>query len=224
MYVFRERSVSAFKEEASREKMVGKLDQSTGPSDVNLDFDHSDTPTESDDQGQAALMDTRMKCKKCFVIFIYLIWLVAIAISVLVVIIVGEKEIGVDFIDSEFVDLEDDQAWQLVSVWYLAIFGFGWLGLNELRIILVSLLAPGHARGIFLKEQKTKQENISFTPTGEIEKPPRGCSCLTCLLIPPQSVEISLDALYMIDVKANPGQYDTNPVTTKGGKKDMELA
>ena len=94
-------------------------------SDINLDFDHGEVSTEVDDHGMAALMDTQMKCKKCFYIFIYLIWVITVAFSLLVCFVVGEEnESGMDFFDSEF-ELDDDQAWQLVAVWYLAIFGFG---------------------------------------------------------------------------------------------------
>lgn len=39
-------------------------------------------------------------------------------------------------------EFDEDEIWQVVICWYLSIFVFGFLGINELRILLISLIAP----------------------------------------------------------------------------------
>jgi len=87
----------------------------------------------------------------------------------------------------------------VVYVWYLAIFGWGWLFIIEIRVLVISLLAPGLARQIFAEEQAAK------TPSGaELSTK---FNCITCALIPTYSVSICLDILYLIDIKKNPNQH-----------------
>jgi hypothetical protein len=94
----------------------------------------------------------------------------------------------------------------VVYVWYLAIFGWGWLFIIEIKVLVISLLAPKLARRIFAEEQEHK------TPSGADLS--TKLNCITCALIPTYSVSICLDILYLIDIKKNPTKYAPKSLET----------
>jgi len=100
-----------------------------------------------------------------------------------------------------------------VIVWFLAIFVWGII-LNELRIIIITILAPIRAKELFDRQQEIYETNKSGDDKVRLEKELRAyrsfcsmCSCITCALIPFEAVEIALDALYTIDIIKDEAKY-----------------
>ena len=95
-----------------------------------------------------------------------------------------------------FVELTEDQAKEFVMCWYLSIFVFSML-INFLRIGIITMIAPGCAK-------TRKEENDAILAGKKVEG--NGCAkfyrgfCQT-ILIPQESVEISLDALCTIEIE-----------------------
>lgn len=109
-----------------------------------------------------------------------------------------------------FVELTPDEASEFVLCWYLAIFVWGVI-INEIRIVIISLMAPIRAQTLFDKTEDFLIENndkkkedvkefnkkwVSFHNAWWTK-----ASFATCCLIPPESVEIALDALYTIAIE-----------------------
>ena len=148
-------------------------------------------------------MERCVNFKKFFLLLIYVFWAFALGLSIAFMFFATELEEEDDGF-STYLELTPGEAWYVVVSWYLAIFGWGWLGLNEIRIMLCSVLAPIQAKKI-----KNRNSNESQRTSGRILKSSEEpLSCVTCALIPRQSVEISLDVLYFIDIKENPDDYE----------------
>ena len=89
-------------------------------------------------------------------------------------------------------------------MWYLAVFVWGWLLIFEIRILLISLIAPRLASHIFAEEQRERNHfDISRL------------NCCTRLFIPSYSLTTCLDILYLIDIKKNPDKYMHLSITTQ---------
>ena len=149
-------------------------------------------------------MEPCVNCKIFFLLLIYLFWAFALALSISFMSFTHETEEEEGGFRT-YLELTAEEAWYVVVSWYLSTFGWGWLVLNELRILLISLLAPMQARTTF--DRAADREKRPLTRTLQSHEEP--LSCVTCALIPPQSVEITLDALYIIDIGKNPAKYTT---------------
>ena len=87
--------------------------------------------------------------------------------------------------------MSEEDARDFVYTWYCAIFFWGYLIYNGLRIYIISLLAPNQAQ---YENKKQQEENIDgCCGWGR-------CSCSQVLFIPRESVEIGLDILAVIDM------------------------
>ena len=86
------------------------------------------------------LVDPHSKFKFFFLAVIYLFWVAALVLTVAYI------------AESGGVKLSTAEAWKVVAAWYLAIFVWGWLVLNQLRILVIAALAPAQARTIFASE------------------------------------------------------------------------
>lgn len=149
------------------------------PQDINLDFDHGgETETETGEESRATLMEPCVNCKIFFLILIYLFWAFAVALSISFMTFTTEVDEGDGF--RTYLELTPDQAWNVVIAWWLSTFGWGWLVFNEIRIFLISLLAPSQAKTIFDRAQSNKR---ALTKTFKSHEEP--LSCVTCALIPP---------------------------------------
>mmetsp|Transcript_43757 Transcript_43757/g.58036 ORF Transcript_43757/g.58036 Transcript_43757/m.58036 type:complete len:129 (+) Transcript_43757:3421-3807(+) len=109
----------------------------------------------------------------------------------------------------DFIFLTPDQAQEFVFVWFMTIFIYG-VVINELRIVIISLLAPIQAQSLFERQQEImkmgdrSEEEKKMKADASLKFNEGFCvkaSCATCCLIPPESVEIALDALFTIDIK-----------------------
>ena len=108
-----------------------------------------------------------------------------------------------------FVELTPDEASEFVLCWYLAIFVWGVI-INEIRIVIISLMAPIRAQTLFEREEAILT-NYRDKDGKKVEFPKEWdkfhnswstkASFATCCLIPPESVEIALDALYTIAIE-----------------------
>ena len=85
-----------------------------------------------------------------------------------------------------FVELTPDQANEFVMCWYLSIFVFSML-INCLRIGIISMVAPGCAQ-----DRKERKEGGAKYYRGFCQ----------AIFIPQESVEISLDALFTIEIES----------------------
>ena len=139
------------------------------------------------------LVDPHSKFKFFFLAVIYLFWVAALVLTVAYI------------AESGGVNHSTAEAWKVVAAWYLAIFVWGWLVLNQLRILVIAALAPAQARTIFASEQEERRKGGATA--GEARRQERGFSFVTCALIPPMAVEIALDLLYVVDIKSRPELY-----------------
>lgn len=122
----------------------------TEHNDINLDFDHgAETTTEMGDENRVTLVDPHAKCKFFFLTLIYLFWVAALVLTVAYI------------AESGGVNHSTAEAWKVVAAWYLAIFAWGWLVLNQLRILVIAALAPAQARTIFAAEQEERRKGSS---------------------------------------------------------------
>lgn len=92
------------------------------------------------DGDRATLMEPWVNLKIFFLIVIYLFWAFSMSLSVAFMFFTHETGESEGF--RSYLELTADEAWLVVVAWYLATFGWGWLVFNELRILLISLLAP----------------------------------------------------------------------------------
>ena len=83
-------------------------------------------------------------------------------------------------------EMSKEDAADFVKTWYCAIFFWGYLVYNGLRVYIISLLAPGQA--------KNEHDNNATGCWGK-------CSCSQWIFIPRESVEIGLDVLAVMDIK-----------------------
>lgn len=89
----------------------------------------------------------------------------------------------------------------MVVTWWLTIFGFGWIGLNELRLVIVTKIATGEATKLLTAKKRTATEN-----------------CCTSVLIPLESIEIALDIKYMRQIVDALEKDDPDEEGVKDGK------
>ena len=106
-------------------------------------------------------MEPCVNCKIFFLLLIYVFW--AFAISLSVAFMFFTHETGEEEGFKSYLELTAEEAWYVVVAWYLATFGWGWLVFNELRILLISLLAPSQAKIIFDRASKKGKRAITTT-------------------------------------------------------------
>ena len=74
-------------------------------------------------------------------ILLYILFFATVALSFFFWINSGSKSTDPDILVS-FVELDDDEANELVLTWYLSIFVWGWIVFNNVRVWLISFFAP----------------------------------------------------------------------------------
>jgi hypothetical protein len=86
-----------------------------------------------------ALFDRFLQCKLVAVILLWLFWMFTLGMTFVLAVYSGNDEVkeGIE----AFVELTPKEANEFVLVWYMSILVWGVL-LNELRIVIISLLAP----------------------------------------------------------------------------------
>ena len=103
-----------------------------------------------------ALFDRFVQCKVVGLVLIFAFWVLAIILSIELGTLSGieyeEKDRKADAW-KDFILLSPDQATEFVFVWYLTIFVWGVI-LNEVRIIIISLLAPIQAQSLFDRQME----------------------------------------------------------------------
>ena len=91
-----------------------------------------------------ALFDKFLWCKLVLMILLMLFWILAIVATLVLGDLCGieySKEERRADAAKDFILLTPDQATEFVLVWFLTIFVWGVI-LNELRILIITLLAP----------------------------------------------------------------------------------
>ena len=119
-----------------------------------------------------------MNCKKFFICLVYIFWFFALVLCASFLPWLREIEESNGY--KTYLELTEDDARYMVVTWWLTIFGFGWIGLNELRLVIVTKIATGEATKLHTDKKRTATEN-----------------CCTSVLIPLESIEIALDIKYM---------------------------
>lgn len=184
------------------------------------------------DEIRPALIDNWIYFKLVFIVFAFIFWVLTIVVMFILTDWAGRNDEPRETLEA-YIELTPDEATQFVYTWYLAIFIWGEV-LNEIRIVVISLMAPIRATALFdvlraiydeeMTDEERRKELDSFH-NGICA----GCSCVTTVLIPPESVEIALDALFTIDIKLNPQKYADmdvvaspfeDPVKEVGGATD----
>jgi len=82
--------------------------------------------------------------------------------------------------------MSPENALAFVITWWLSIVVFGWIIYNEIRLVIISVVAPNIAE--YYMKNKEAEIHRSF------------CSWS---FIPLESVHIALDALYVIELNPN---------------------
>ena len=103
---------------------------------------------EKEMESRPALFDKYLQLKCVCIVFIFILWIITICVTYFLADYSGSNE---DFEKGDlytFVELTEDEANEFVMCWYLAIFVWGFL-INELRIVIISLLAPIKAQNFF---------------------------------------------------------------------------
>ena len=101
-------------------------------------------PKDPEKYVRPALFDRFVQCKVVGLVLIFAFWALAIMLSIELGTLSGieykDEERAADAM-KDFILLTPDQATEFVFVWYLTILVWGVI-LNELRIVIISLLAP----------------------------------------------------------------------------------
>lgn len=152
------------REDVSREQIIKDRYKSDDGDLEDIDFE--DESVIQGDMEHATLVEPYMNFKNFFIALVYLLWLVTVFLSLFITLFVGERvEINISESTRYYIELTEDEALQVVYVWYLSILGWGWLFVNEVRILVISAHAPNLARQIYDSEQKTKElANPVVTP------------------------------------------------------------
>ena len=157
------------------------------------------------DDIRPALIDQFIYCKLVFIVFCFLFWVFTITVTFMLTNYAGRNDDPKGL--RTFVELTPDEAKEFVMTWYLAIFIWGEV-INELRIVVISLMAPIRALELFNAWHAIYAQDGGDKPYSSNAKSFKdfhtgfcsGCSCVTTLLIPTESVETALDALFTIDI------------------------
>lgn len=88
-----------------------------------------------------------------FIGMVYLLWIFTFCFLVYVIIHSGHTHEDTSSMKYR-VRLNRDKAREIVKCWYFAIFVWGWLCLNFLRVSIIGYLAPINAQGEFELEKQ----------------------------------------------------------------------
>mmetsp|Transcript_8999 Transcript_8999/g.12265 ORF Transcript_8999/g.12265 Transcript_8999/m.12265 type:complete len:106 (+) Transcript_8999:1711-2028(+) len=100
-----------------------------------------------------------MKGKRCFLVLVYLFWLVALGLCAGLTSFLSEVNEG-NYVMT-FLELSEYDAGIVVGTWYLSIFVFGYGILNYIRLQVISRVAVKQATKIFNKyEEDLKQSRV----------------------------------------------------------------
>ena len=182
-------------EKKERQKLFGD----ENAEEVQADIDQQST--EETPQPKAALIDQFYLLKAFFLIMVFIFYCGTVAISVLFWIQSGQK--AKDSLESiNIIELTAEEAQEFVLCWYLSIFVVGWGVYNNVRVYIIGFFAPNVAHE---KYNMSEEDQAGICAS---------CSCVTTLLIPPESVEQALDAIAIINVQGNPTKKgdDDDPV------------
>jgi len=122
------------------DEVASLADPNDGNTSKRTELGEDGEDEETEEFVRPALFDRFLQCKLVGLVLIYLFWMFALAMTAVLGIESGNDEDKTDFIKS-FVELTPQQANEFVMVWFMSIFVWGVL-LNELRIVIISLLAP----------------------------------------------------------------------------------
>lgn len=186
-----------------------------------MDFDHGgDTSTQQEEDKLETFVNTNLKRKRCFIATVYIFWIFVLALAFAFLPYMSELEESSGF--ESYLELSNDEAWLLVSAWYIAVFVFGWLLFNVLRIVLISIIAPRNARSTF-SQIRSRAGN---KPTSSITVRDSRCRCLTWAFVPYNVQESALEAVYLLEIKRNPSEFppDINMNKSTERNKDLELS
>ena len=208
-------------DEDDEEKQSMKQAQDTdadGAAEVNHDDDGGQkAPGKEDDGIRPVLFDKWLQLKCVSLLFIFIFWMVTLAVCYLLVDYSGSNDPakGTGSLYT-FVELTESEAEEFMTCWFLAIFVWGVI-INEIRIVIISLMAPIRAQTLFERQmdimarsEETDRVEGKLTYKVDLQKFHTSwgtkASFATCCLIPPESVEIALDALFTIAIEKDRGQ------------------
>ena len=97
---------------------------------------------------KTALIDQYYLIKALFMILLYIFFFATVGLSLYFWLHSGQASTDTDIM-AAFVELDDEEAMELVLTWYLAIFVWGWLVFNNVRVWLISFFAPNVAHDEF---------------------------------------------------------------------------
>jgi hypothetical protein len=159
--------------------------------DLDLDLDHAgEQTTDAGEEPTAALI---AKCRglKAFLMFlIYLFWLGTLFGFITFVPFL--HEINEEDEIKTYLEMSEHEAFAMMGTWYLAIFGFGWIVLNFIRIVIMAKFGPSQATKI-----KLVFDALELEQPGKIHEQTVPNNFFTMILIPKESVEVALDILFM---------------------------
>jgi len=168
-------------------KPGAKADEVVNPWEIKLDVDLGDDEFKLGDRTpKVTLMHSNKDVKFAFFFFIYLLWCLAIACTVYAAFFV--REINESEWYSSYIELSQREALYALYTWAMATFGFGYLGVNMVRTLLIAVLAPGCADLVFWRYMDELVEGKKKPGDGQTIQ--RGWKNI---FIPDLALEIALD-------------------------------
>ena len=139
-------------EDEERQGMKGNQETDADNDGAESKREHAELKKEEkkEMESRPALFDKYLQLKCVCIVFIFILWIITICVTYFLADYSGSNA---DFEKGDlytFVELTEDEANEFVMCWYLAIFVWGFL-INELRIVIISLLAPIKAQNFFEK-------------------------------------------------------------------------
>jgi len=144
-----------------------------------------------DEEKEIHFIDMYLQLKLIFIISLFIFWMFTVFLSILYV-VYSAQDAGEDTNPTQqALQMSEQEAYDFVKTWYMAIFLWGWLIYNGLRIYIISLLAPNQAKYEFDNQKAGDADGCCGLGR---------CSCSQLLFIPRESVEIGLDVYCVMDI------------------------
>ena len=150
--------------------------------------------TEATPPRRALTVEKCMYCKKTLLVLVYIFYFLALGVCISWTRFLAEIHESNPYMT--YIELNEDQSWELCLMWFLAIFGFGWVGFNCLRLCLAACVAKRRARELFEAWKIKVKEDPN-----EIGKRINVKNRCSKFFYPESAVEIALDMLFIIWIK-----------------------
>ena len=172
------------------------------PQDIDLDMRANDSQmtTEATPSRRALTVEKCMYCKKTLLVLVYIFFVLALGVCVSWTAFLHELHEPHPYMT--YIELDEHQCWKLFYMWFLATFGFGYVGVNSVRLFFAAAVAKRRANDLFEAWKIRVKED-----TNEIGKREDVSNNCTKIFIPESAVEIALDMLFVLRIFEKPEDF-----------------